>query len=342
MSERSAILAYGSKNSIQEKLNSGIIDENDIVFTQDTAEIFYIDDNRNPKRMQSRTEVFESLQSATNSLNHSAATYDGQIVAIKNDSIYDLYITYNVNGTFILRKLAFDNDLGGVSSVLVNHIGDSVIHVTQADRNTWNGKANATDVATHTNNSAIHVTSENKNTWNSKVDANTFSAHADNSNIHVTPQEHTSYSNHIANSNIHTTATDKQAYNDHINDTTIHITADKKQAYDNHISDSSVHVTLAEKNRWDMSTVSYDSKESFIQNLGTLVLGETQHVYFPASVIKTITNNKITSTVYGLMCRTSSGYFDLNLYADGYLMYMLRVDDTGAIIRIAKGTMTTI
>lgn len=342
MSEKSAILAYGSKNSIQEKIVSGVIDENDIVFTQDTAEIFYIDDNLNLKRMRSRIDVFESLQDANNALNHSATTYDGQIVSIKNSNVYDLYVTYRINGVFTLRKLAFDNDLGSVSSVLVAHAGDTIIHVTQADKDAWNAKANAQDVAIHTNNGAIHVTAENKNAWDNKVDANTFSAHADNTGIHVTNQEHVNYQNHIANSDIHITPAEKQTYNAHVDDASIHITADKKQTYDNHVGNNSIHVTLAEKNKWNMNTVSYDSKEGFVQNLGTLVTGTTQHVYFPAAVIKAVSNNKITSSVYGLMCRTSSAYFDLNLYADGYLMYMMRVDDTGSVIRISKGTMTTI
>ena len=45
------------------------------------------------------------------------------------------------------------------------HVADTTIHVTSADKEAWNGKADASALTAHTGNTTIHVTAEDKAKW---------------------------------------------------------------------------------------------------------------------------------------------------------------------------------
>lgn len=54
-----------------------------------------------------------------------------------------------------------DGVIGGYSS----HAANLTIHVTAADKEAWNGKADASALTAHTGNTTIHVTAEDKTKW---------------------------------------------------------------------------------------------------------------------------------------------------------------------------------
>ena len=56
-------------------------------------------------------------------------------------------------------------------SIVDGHIGSSTIHVTQTDKDNWNGKAEVSTVNGHINNSTVHVTQTDKDYWNGKADS---------------------------------------------------------------------------------------------------------------------------------------------------------------------------
>lgn len=93
------------------------------------------------------------------------------------------------------------------------HTSDSVIHVTELDKNLWNtvsgksdkqyvdtqlgSKANTSTLTGHTGNSTIHVTQSDKDNWNGKETPEgsqaKIDAHASNSTLHITATERSSW-----------------------------------------------------------------------------------------------------------------------------------------------------
>ena len=81
--------------------------------------------------------------------------------------------------------VALDGMIGGYSA----HAANLTIHVTAADKEAWNGKADASALTAHTGNTTIHVTAADKAKWDavtSKADASALTAHTGNTTIHVT------------------------------------------------------------------------------------------------------------------------------------------------------------
>lgn len=68
-------------------------------------------------------------------------------------------------------KSYVDTGLAGKvdSSTFTGHTSSTTIHVTQTDKDNWNGKASASSLTTHTGDSTIHVTSSDKTNWNAKT-----------------------------------------------------------------------------------------------------------------------------------------------------------------------------
>jgi len=73
------------------------------------------------------------------------------------------------------------------------HTGDANIHVTAANKTTWNGKADQSALTAHTGDANIHVTAANKTTWNGKADQSALTSHTSDSVIHVTSANKTSW-----------------------------------------------------------------------------------------------------------------------------------------------------
>lgn len=299
MADNSAKLGYGTYDQILAKIQSGVLDERDIVFTSDTSEILYITDSKVPQVMRARLQTFENIDSAVNTLNHQSETYPGQLIGIKNaGGDYEPYTVWKHGNTYSVRRIPLASEVEELETKTDEHIDDAVRHVTAEERTSWNGKVEERELVP-------------------------FENHIGNNSIHIAPEERTTYETHIQNEEIHTTAEDKAKYNEHIDDALI-------------------HVTSSDKDRWNSNGTNYTSTESFYADLETHGVSDAIHVYFPASVISAITNNKITSACYGLMCRTANTRYDLTLYADGYMIYMVRMDENGNVSRVSRATLSTV
>ena len=86
------------------------------------------------------------------------------------------------------------------------------IHVTAAEKEAWDGKADASALTAHTGDTTIHVTAEDKQAWNGKADASALTAHTGNTTIHG--------------------KADASALTAHTGNTTIHVTAEYKAKWD--------------------------------------------------------------------------------------------------------------
>ena len=120
---------------------------------------------------------------------------------------------------------------------------------------------NATRVSNyddHLANNDVHVTLANKQSWDGKQNAlDTAQTAAVNSGI--TAAKVTGYDSHVSDTNVHVTAGDKTAWNakqDGLSQTQLAavnsgVTEAKRTGYDNHVADTDVHVTTADKATWN-------------------------------------------------------------------------------------------
>ena len=110
----------------------------------------------------------------------------------------------------------------------------------EGERNCYSGLAanwNAVDTlkgnySLHAINVDIHVTAAEKETWNGKADNSALTAHTGNTTIHVTAADKQAWDGHVADTTIHVTSADKQAWNGHVADTVKHVTAEDKAKWD--------------------------------------------------------------------------------------------------------------
>lgn len=93
-----------------------------------------------------------------------------------DDSLSSLDSALSSSNANLLYKISLVNtQLNDLSYALNNaietHISDTVVHITQDERNKWNSIANYTDntVKSHAENLVIHVTQEDKDLWNASL-----------------------------------------------------------------------------------------------------------------------------------------------------------------------------
>lgn len=111
-----------------------------------------------------------------------------------------------------------------------SHVANTEVHITAAERSTWNGKQNALDTDqtaavnsgvnatkvtgydTHVADTVIHVTSSDKTAWSAKQDGlSQTQLNAVNSG--VTDTKVTGYDTHVADSSAHVSSSDRTAWN---------------------------------------------------------------------------------------------------------------------------------
>ena len=108
-STQRAKFAYVKRNDIEKLINSGKIDANDIIFTEDSHENILIGTDLSINPIRSRIYRFSDVQNAESKINESPDSYEGQIVAILSDGAYTAYIVNkNVGGTYYVTRLSED------------------------------------------------------------------------------------------------------------------------------------------------------------------------------------------------------------------------------------------
>lgn len=102
--------AYLSYNSIQQKIDEGVLDSYDVIYTKDTHENYIITPELDIWSVRSRIYTFDSVSEANEKLNINTDTYKGQIVAILNDDKYKAYIVnQNENSIYYTTPLSEDH-----------------------------------------------------------------------------------------------------------------------------------------------------------------------------------------------------------------------------------------
>jgi hypothetical protein len=165
-----------------------------------------------------------------------------------------------------------DGMIGGYSA----HAANLTIHVTAADKEAWNGKADASALTAHTGDTTIHVTAADKAKWDAvtgKADASALTAHTGNTTIHVT-------------------AADKEAWNGKADDSGVvhkagaetitgekifskYITSDGSSTEDEYSDNAKTNLWLmANRDTEKLSGVLFDTfRQNTAQGTGTHILG---------------------------------------------------------------------
>ena len=97
-----AYLTYGDMLS---KLESGEINEYDIIYSKDQYVTYLITEDLQPLELRTRVYVFDSVNEAETKLNESTDTYIGQVVAILDNDICRGYIVNQKSGKFTVTPL---------------------------------------------------------------------------------------------------------------------------------------------------------------------------------------------------------------------------------------------
>jgi hypothetical protein len=105
---------YGNVNNIDTAVESGTLDERDLVLTKDTSELIYIKDDKTQQKIRSRVRTFTSTEDAVTELNKSSDTYAGQPISIKN-SVDGKYYPYTVQqgaSSFVIEPVISNTGSG--------------------------------------------------------------------------------------------------------------------------------------------------------------------------------------------------------------------------------------
>ena len=102
--------AYLPYASIQQKIDEGILNSYDIIYTNDTHENIIITPELQMWSVKSKIYTFNSISDANVKLNENTDTYKGQIVSILNGDKYTAYVVnQDSNGVYSVTTLSSEN-----------------------------------------------------------------------------------------------------------------------------------------------------------------------------------------------------------------------------------------
>lgn len=102
--------AYLPYDSIQPKIDEGILDQFDVIYTSDSHENLIITPDLTLWSVRSRIYTFDSVADANTALNTNTDTYKGQIVSILNGDKYTAYVVnQDSNDVYFATALSADN-----------------------------------------------------------------------------------------------------------------------------------------------------------------------------------------------------------------------------------------
>ena len=101
-------LGYGKAGHINTAIEEGKLDARDLIFTSDTHELKFIDDELNVLDLTVRKLRFDNIESALAKVNSSLEAYSGQTIMIRDENgKYSSYLVQddpNNEGKFIIEK----------------------------------------------------------------------------------------------------------------------------------------------------------------------------------------------------------------------------------------------
>ena len=135
MAKPKSKLAYLSYDQIQPRIDSGQLDQYDLIYEKSQHLLYIIDKDMNIVPVTSRIDSYQSEASAIEALNSKTDTYEGQIV---NILVSGNYIPYSVNKDatterFYIKRIGIDdyNDL--INKPIENIVANEEVVLTELD-----------------------------------------------------------------------------------------------------------------------------------------------------------------------------------------------------------------
>jgi hypothetical protein len=273
--------------------------------------------------------IINNIQNDITTINNTINTIQGDLTAltvrvtVNEGAITTLQTNMTtVQGQIVAINLtvsAIDTRLTAAETDLSAHIGNTVIHVTAADKLAWN--TTTSDFNLHSADLNIHVTAADKVAWNGAVTL--LNAHVVDNTIHITAAERAAwnlviidFAAHAANGAIHVTAAQKIVwdnvvadFNTHATDTTIHVTtADKASwnamtplsTFNLHDTNTTRHITATERATWNAKLDASDilGKQD-VTNLVTAWQSVPDNTHYPSEKLVDDRFNVIEAMVQG-------------------------------------------
>lgn len=102
--------AYLPYDSIQQKIDEGVLDSYDVIYTSDTHENLIITPDLQLWSVRSKVYVFSSVDDANTRLNLNTDTYVGQIISIiTGDKCKGYIVNKDTNGNYFVDALTVDD-----------------------------------------------------------------------------------------------------------------------------------------------------------------------------------------------------------------------------------------
>ena len=128
-------LAYLSYDQIQPRIESGELDQYDLVYEKNQRILYMIDKDKNVIPISSRLVSYESEQEAIADLNNRTDTYPGQVINVLNDGMYIPYVVNknNDNEYYItsIAEICEYTDYNKLSNVpiinIIANAGDNLV-----------------------------------------------------------------------------------------------------------------------------------------------------------------------------------------------------------------------
>lgn len=103
--ENSTKIGFGDETKLQGAVENNTLDAHDLALTTND-QLYYIDKDKNLKRVKPRIETFEDVEAAIAYINHDPFTESrlGQPLSIKNGQGYDLYLIESDGDKYTVTK----------------------------------------------------------------------------------------------------------------------------------------------------------------------------------------------------------------------------------------------
>lgn len=126
MAKPKSKLAYLSYDQIQPRIESGELDQYDLVYEKNQRILYMIDKDKNVIPISSRLVSYQSEEEAIVDLNNRTDTYSGQVINVLNDGMYIPYVVNknNDNEYYItsIAEICEYTDYNKLSNVPITNI----------------------------------------------------------------------------------------------------------------------------------------------------------------------------------------------------------------------------
>ena len=135
MAKPKSKLAYLSYDQIQPRIDSGLLDEYDLIFEKNSHEMLILDKDKNIVPVKSTLDSYQSESDAITALNSKTNTYVGQIVNILEGN---KYVPFSVNlnsstGDYYITRVGVNDYDELINKPIINIVADNEVIISELE-----------------------------------------------------------------------------------------------------------------------------------------------------------------------------------------------------------------